>query len=136
VRVAEAAGILLPGDLDDQVVVVFGKGRRPRAVPFGRMTALALDRHLRMRASHPFARLPNLWLGRAGAMTPSGLYQVVAARGAAAGLPRLHPYQSGILRRLLAVGWRQRGRPDAPGRLEVPPDGRPLCEVDRGAACS
>jgi integrase len=26
-------------------------------------------------------------------MTPSGLYQVVAARGAAAGLPRLHPHQ-------------------------------------------
>ena len=36
VRVAEAAGIMLPGDrdLDDQVVVVLGKGRRPRAVPF------------------------------------------------------------------------------------------------------
>jgi hypothetical protein len=30
-------------DLDDQVVVVLGKGRRQRAVPFGRKTALALD---------------------------------------------------------------------------------------------
>ena len=32
---------MLPGDLDldDQVVVVLGKGRRPRAVPFGRKTA-------------------------------------------------------------------------------------------------
>jgi integrase/recombinase XerC len=40
VRVSEAAGIMLPGDLDldDQVVVVLGKGRRPRAVPFGRQT--------------------------------------------------------------------------------------------------
>ena len=95
VRVAEAAGIMLPGDLDpdDQVVIVLGKGRRPRAVPFGRKTALALDRYLRMRASHPFAHLPNLWLGAAGAMTPSGLYQVVAARGAAADLPGLHPHQ-------------------------------------------
>jgi site-specific recombinase XerD len=75
VRVAEAAGIMLPGDLDldDQVVIVLGKGRRPRAVPFGRKTALALDRYLRMRANHSFAHLPNLWLGRAGAMTPSGL---------------------------------------------------------------
>jgi site-specific recombinase XerC len=56
VRVAEAAGIMLPGDLDldDQLVIVLGKGRRPRAVPFGR-TALALDRYLRMRAGHPFA---------------------------------------------------------------------------------
>jgi integrase/recombinase XerC len=35
VRVAEATGIMLPGDLDldDQVVIVLGKGRRPRAVP-------------------------------------------------------------------------------------------------------
>jgi site-specific recombinase XerD len=35
VRVSEAAGIMLPGDLDldDQVVVMLGKGRRPRAVP-------------------------------------------------------------------------------------------------------
>ena len=31
-----------------------------------------------MRAGHPFAHLPNLWLGLARAMTPSGLYQVVA----------------------------------------------------------
>ena len=33
-------GIMLPGDLelDDQVVVVLGEGRRPRAVPFGRNT--------------------------------------------------------------------------------------------------
>jgi site-specific recombinase XerD len=60
VRVSEAAGIMLPGDLDldDQVVIVLGKGRRPRAVPFGRKTALALDRYLRMRAGHPFAHLP------------------------------------------------------------------------------
>ena len=59
---------MLPGDLDldDQVVIVLGKGRR-RAVPFGRKTALALDRYLRMRAGHPFAHLPNLWLGLAGA---------------------------------------------------------------------
>jgi hypothetical protein len=78
----------LPGDLDlvdldDQIVIVLGEGRRPRAVPFGRKTALALDRYLRLRASHPVAHLPNLWLGLAGAMTPSGLYQAVAARGAA-----------------------------------------------------
>jgi site-specific recombinase XerC len=40
VRVSEAAGIMLPDDLnlDDQVVIVLGKGRRQRAVPFGRKT--------------------------------------------------------------------------------------------------
>ncbi len=128
---------MLPGDLDldDQVVIVLGKGRRPRAVPFGRKTALALDRYLRMRASHPFAHLPNLWLGRAGAMTASGLYQVVAARGAAAGLPRLHPHQ---FRHSFADSWLSAGgnEGDLMRWLEVPPDGRPLCEVHRGAACS
>jgi integrase len=45
------------------------------------------------RSSQPFANLPNLWIGRVGAMTASGLVQVVAARGAAAGLPSLHPHQ-------------------------------------------
>jgi site-specific recombinase XerC len=35
VRVSEAAGIMLPGDrdLDDQVVIVLGKGRRPGRSP-------------------------------------------------------------------------------------------------------
>ena len=55
---------MLPGDLDldDQVAIVLGKGRRPRAVPFGRKTALALDRYLRMRASHPFPTSGSAWL--------------------------------------------------------------------------
>jgi integrase len=109
IRVSEAAaGIMLPGDLDldDQVVVVLGKGRRSRAVPFGRKTALALDRYLRLRAGRRFAHLPNLWLGLAGAITPSGLYQVVAARGAAAGLPRLHPHQ---FRHSFADSWLSAG---------------------------
>jgi site-specific recombinase XerC len=108
VRVSEAAGIMLPDDLDldDQVVIVLGKGRRQRAVPFGRKTALALDRYLRLRASHTFAHLPNLWIGRAGAMTPSGLFQVVADRGASVGLPGLHPHQ---FRHSFADSWLSAG---------------------------
>jgi integrase len=39
-------------------------------------------------------------------MTPSGLYQVVAARGAAAGLPRLHPHQ---FRHSFADSWLSAG---------------------------
>src|SRR6266540_3879848 len=108
VRVSEAAGIMLPDDLDldDQVVIVLGKGRRQRAVPFGRKTALALDRYLRLRASHTFAHLPNLWIGRAGAMTPSGLFQVVADRGSSVGLPGLHPHQ---FRHSFADSWLSAG---------------------------
>jgi site-specific recombinase XerC len=108
VRVSEAAGIMLPDDLelDDQVVIVLGKGRRSRAVPFGRKTALALDRYLRLRASHQFAHLPNLWIGTRGAMTPSGLFQVVADRGASVGLPGLHPHQ---FRHSFADAWLSAG---------------------------
>jgi len=108
VRLSEAAGIMLPDDLDldDQVVVVLGKGRRQRAVPFGRKTALALDRYLRLRASHQFAHLPNLWIGARGGMTPSGLFQVVADRGASVGLPGLHPHQ---FRHSFADSWLSAG---------------------------
>jgi site-specific recombinase XerD len=49
VRVSEAAGIMLPGDLDldDQVVIVLGKGRRPgrcrsAARPRWRLTAICV----------------------------------------------------------------------------------------------
>jgi site-specific recombinase XerC len=108
VRVSEAAGIMLPDDLDldDQGVVVLGQGRRQRAVPFGRKTALAIDRYLRLRASHTFAHLPNLWVGARGAMTSSGLFQVVADRGASVGLPGLHPHQ---FRHSFADSWLSAG---------------------------
>jgi integrase len=93
-RRGECAGIMLDDlDLDDQVVTVLGKGRRPRVLAYGRKTALALDRYLRARAGHPHAALPNLWVGRNGAMTPSGVFQVVADRGASVGLPGLHPHR-------------------------------------------
>ena len=36
-------------DLDQRIVWVLGKGRRPRALPIGRKTAQALDRYLRVR---------------------------------------------------------------------------------------
>jgi site-specific recombinase XerD len=36
-------------DLDDAVAIVLGKGRRPRACPFGNRTAAAIDRYLRLR---------------------------------------------------------------------------------------
>jgi site-specific recombinase XerD len=50
-------------DLGDDVAIVTGKGRRPRACPFGSRTAQALDRYMRARPRHPQAGLPALWLG-------------------------------------------------------------------------
>jgi site-specific recombinase XerD len=39
-------------DFDHNVAVVLGKGRRSRSCPFGKKTALALDRYLRIRGKH------------------------------------------------------------------------------------
>jgi len=44
-RLAELANLTMAAlDLDEEVAVVLGKGRRPRACPFGRKTATHLDR--------------------------------------------------------------------------------------------
>ncbi len=80
-------------DFTNNVAVVLGKGRRPRACPFGHRTALALDRYLRERARHRRADRPELWLGTRGQMTESGVYQVVRLRATQAGLPPLKPHQ-------------------------------------------
>lgn len=90
-------------DLDQQVALVLGKGRRPRACPFGSRTAQALDRYLRLRARRPKADLQALWLGEKnkGAMTADGLYQMLVRRGLAVGLD-LHPHQ---LRHTFAHQW-------------------------------
>jgi site-specific recombinase XerD len=66
-RRAELAGLRV-ADLDLDVALVLGKGRRERALPFGRNTAVALDRYLRVRARHKLAGLPWLWLGRSPPM--------------------------------------------------------------------
>jgi site-specific recombinase XerD len=72
-------------DFDLDVALVLGKGRRERALPFGRTTAVALDRYLRVRARHKDAALPWLWLGLFGRLRPGGWSKccgVVAARPA------------------------------------------------------
>src|SRR5712691_5666347 len=57
-------------DFDIEVLRVLGKGRRPRAVPFGVRAGRALDRYLRARAAHREAAQPALWLGVRGPLTP------------------------------------------------------------------
>lgn len=73
-RRGELAGLRVDDvDLDESVALVMGKGRRPRACPFGTKTAQAIDRYLRARASHPQAQRPKLWLGGRGVLTDSGV---------------------------------------------------------------
>jgi site-specific recombinase XerD len=106
-RRAELVGLRLADlDLDLDVAIVLGKGRRERALPFGRKTAVALDRYLRVRARHRDADLPWLWLGQRGALGPYGVRQILRRRGAEAGLPDLHAHQ---LRHTFAHAWLAQG---------------------------
>ena len=92
-RRGELAGLTLEAvDLDAQTVTVVGKGARLRSVPFGRKAARDLDRYLRVRALHPASTRPELWLGKAGPMTASGIYQVVRDRAQQAGLGHIYTH--------------------------------------------
>ncbi len=102
-RRSELAGLKLEDvDLDQNVALVMGKGRRPRACPFGRKTALALDRYLRLRARHSKADEPWLWIGHKGRMTPEGVYVRLAYRARLAGIEGIHPH---LLRHSFAHLW-------------------------------
>ncbi len=102
-RAAELCG-LARDDLDEQerVAHVLGKGRRGRAVPFGAKTADALRRYRRARQLHPYEALPHLWLGKKGALTDSGLRQVLERRAKEAGVDDVHPHR---FRHTFAHSW-------------------------------
>jgi site-specific recombinase XerD len=102
-RCSEITGLRVADvDFDNQVALVLGKGRRPRACPFGPRTALALDRYLRTRARHPQSSSEALWLGRNGGLTDSAIERIVTRRGQEAGLEGLHPH---IFRHTFASQW-------------------------------
>lgn len=104
-RSAEVCGLRVEDvDLDDQVLIVMGKGRRPRGVPIGRRTTAALDKYLRVRARRRDANHPALWLGRPNMpLTTSGIRQILIRRSEQAGVsPALHPHQ---LRHYFADAW-------------------------------
>lgn len=82
-------------DLDTRTVEVLGKGRRPRHVRYGAKTSVALDRYLRVRSKESHASLAACWLSAnaRGAMSESGIYQVIVRRARDAGLGDVHPHQ-------------------------------------------
>jgi site-specific recombinase XerD len=94
-RRAEIVGLTVDSiDLDQDVAVVLGKGRRPRAIPYGHKTGQALTRYLRARAAHSHAKLTGaLWLAQKGPLTDNGLAQMLERRCAQAGIARIKPHQ-------------------------------------------
>lgn len=91
-RLGELAGLQLNDiDLGTRIAHVSGKTGW-RAVRFDPKAARAIDRYLVERDKHYCRDSKALWLSRAGAMTASGLGQMVRERGLAAGVA-LHPHQ-------------------------------------------
>jgi site-specific recombinase XerD len=106
-RRAELLGMRLEDlNFEYDVVRVVGKGGRERALPFGRKTALALDRYLRARSRHRLAYLDALWLGQRGPLTTSGLRDLLDRRARQAGIPALHPH---MFRHTFAHEWLSAG---------------------------
>lgn len=88
-RLSEIAALKVDDvDLDTDVIHVLGKGRRPRAIPFGPKTGQALSRYLRVRATDKWAHHEKLWLAEKGRgpLTPNGIKIMLRRRGQTAGV--------------------------------------------------
>lgn len=96
-RLAEVTNLRLEDvDLVGQALRVVGKGRRERWVPLDEGALTAIKRYVeRERPRSPFAKSTDrLWLSSGGPMTPSGIAQMFAERGKAAGIARrVHPHE-------------------------------------------
>ena len=130
IRLSECAGILMD-DIDlaeRREVRVLGKGRKERTVPFGANAARALARYARMRRQHRDASLTSFWVGARGAMTGSGIRQILEKRGIEAGIGPVSPHR---LRHSFAHAWLSGGGEETDLMrarwLEQPSDGEPLC---------
>lgn len=104
-RLAELCGLEMDSvDVRDRILYVRGKGSnrsgpRLRAVPLGIKATKAVDRYIRFRRQHPYAELPQLWLGDRGRPTLSadGVDAMLKRRAATIGV-RIHPH-------MLRHGW-------------------------------
>ncbi|MBI4491932.1 MAG: tyrosine-type recombinase/integrase [Chloroflexi bacterium] len=92
-------------DLDQNLASVMGKGRRGRICPFGRKTAQALDRYLRLRAQHKHADAEAFWLGPQGPLSDSAVDLMLRRRASEAGL-KLHAH---LFRHGFAHTWLSQG---------------------------
>jgi site-specific recombinase XerD len=94
VRLAEMAGMAVERlARDEQAVLVIGKGDRARWVPYGDKAATALDRYLRLRRRRADPESGPLWIGQRGAITTSGITQMLRRLGRRAGVADVRPHR-------------------------------------------
>lgn len=102
-RLSEITGIGMEDlDLEACTVHLLGKGRRHRIVPFGSRTRAALEAYLDRRQSHPQRCQMAVWVSHGGALTASGVAQLLRRRCGRAGIESVHPHQ---LRHTAAHNW-------------------------------
>jgi site-specific recombinase XerC len=107
-RLAEIAGIDLDDiDIKDRTVRVTGKFGKVRDLKYDHKCALAIDRYLRVRATHASAGLPCLWLGRVRGqrLTNSGIRQMMTRRADRHGI-KLWPH---LWRHTFSHNWLDNG---------------------------
>jgi site-specific recombinase XerD len=116
-RRAELVGIDVSDvDLQAKDVRVHGKGSKDRILPFGNKTALAIRKYLRVRATHPAADSPALFLsvrmgGRGGYRLAGGsVGEMLERRCQAAGLGRVWAH---MFRHTWAHALKRAGMPDS-----------------------
>ena len=103
-RLSEVAGLRVSDvNLKAGEAVVTGKGDRRRIIMFGPTAARDLDRYMRARKG---TSSQALWLGRKGAMTPSGVRQALQGRAKQAGVAGFHPH---VLRHVFSHTWLANG---------------------------
>lgn len=94
-------------DLDESVLYVVGKGRRPRLLPFGDRSALALRRYLRARKRHELAGTTDrVWIGSQGALSGGAVRMMLHRRAEKAGIRHVFPH---MLRHRMAHVWLSNG---------------------------
>jgi len=64
-----------------------------RLTPISLSTGEALSRYVRERKMHPLAKRPALWLSGKGALTASGVAQLLKSRCEMAGIPPINPHR-------------------------------------------
>jgi len=106
VRLGELVGMKTT-DIDYKRRTIWVEGKTGgRAVALGDEAMNDLDRYLRARRSHVRSNRPELWLGMKGALTDSGVGQLIKKRGDLVGIDHLRPH---TFRHTWASAWLSNG---------------------------